>query len=362
MDGMDYDPMVMDGEPEQPQVTISAVWRPEFIAADSTRVDFALSRTNLSFANSIRRIIQAEVPTIAIDLVEVEVNTSVLADEFIAHRLGLIPLNAKGVNELNYSRDCDCEQYCEQCSVTLTLHARCTSDEIMKVYARDLIVDGRHASQVGTPVINDPEGMGCLIAKLRKDQELKLTCIAKKGIAKEHAKWMPTSAVGFEYDPHNKLHHLDLWYENNTDPQKEWPKSKYAEWEDPPQDGEPFNYDAVPDRFYFEVETSGSMEPDQIVQGGIRALQQKIGALLKGLDPKKYGGEEPAEFDGPRSPDMNMDGGTTPWQDGGYTTPYGGNMSAYGGGNTTYGGGNNTAYGGGAGAYGTTPYGQSSWQ
>jgi hypothetical protein len=26
MDGMDYDPMVMDGEPEQPQVKISAVW------------------------------------------------------------------------------------------------------------------------------------------------------------------------------------------------------------------------------------------------------------------------------------------------------------------------------------------------
>lgn len=25
MDGMDYDPMVMDGESEQPQVTISAV-------------------------------------------------------------------------------------------------------------------------------------------------------------------------------------------------------------------------------------------------------------------------------------------------------------------------------------------------
>jgi DNA-directed RNA polymerase II subunit RPB3 len=105
----------------------------------------------------------------------------------------------------------------------------------------------------------------------------------------------------------------------------------------------------VPNRFYFEVETSGSMEPDQIVQGGIRALQQKIGALLKGLDPKKYGGEE-ADFDGPRSPDMNMDGGTTPWQDGGYTTPYGG--------------GNNTAYGGAgnATAYGMTPYGQSSWQ
>lgn len=133
------------------------------------------------------------------------------------------------------------------------------------------------------------------------------------------------------------------------------PKSKYAEWEDPPQEGEPFNYDAVPNRFYFEVETSGSLEPDQIVQGSIRVLQQKIGALLKSLDPKKYGGDE-ADFDGPRSPDMNMDGGTTPWQEGGgYTTPYGG-------GNTTSYGGNATAYGGNATAYGTTPYGQGTWQ
>lgn len=190
--------------------------------ADKTHVDFELSRTNVAFANSLRRIIQAEVPTIAIDLVEIEKNTSVLADEFIAHRLGLIPLDCKGVAELNYSRDCDCEQYCEQCSVTLTLNARCQSDEIMKVYASDLVVDGRHSSSVGKPMIMDPEGLGCLIAKLRRDQELRLTCIAKKGIAKEHAKWMPTSAVGFEYDPHNKLHHIDLWFENDTDPAKEW--------------------------------------------------------------------------------------------------------------------------------------------
>lgn len=92
------------------------------------------------------------------------------------------------------------------------------------------------------------------------------------------------------------------------------------------------------------------------MQSGIRVLQQKIGGLLKGLDPRKYGGDEAAggEFDGPRSPDMNMEGGTTPWQDGGYTTPYGGgNNMAYGGGNTAYGGG---------GGYGTTPYGQSAWQ
>jgi DNA-directed RNA polymerase II subunit RPB3 len=161
------------------------------------------------------------VPTLAIDLVEIEGNTSVLADEFIAHRLGLIPLNSKDVEGLLYTRDCECEQYCDACSVRLSLHAKCTTDDIMKVYARDLVIDSSRKSPVlGNPVITDSDGLGSLICKLRQGQELKLSCIAKKGIAKEHAKWMPTSAVGFEYDPHNRLRQLDLWYEQ--DPQKEW--------------------------------------------------------------------------------------------------------------------------------------------
>jgi DNA-directed RNA polymerase II subunit RPB3 len=157
----------------------------------------------------------------AIDTVEIETNNSVLADEFICHRLGLIPLVSKNIDEVNYTRDCDCESYCDQCSVILTLHARCTGDEIMKVYARDLVVDNARPNQfVGNPVITDPEGLGTIICKLRKDQEIRMKCIAKKGIAKEHAKWAPTSAVGFEYDPHNKLRHMDLWFEK--DPLKEW--------------------------------------------------------------------------------------------------------------------------------------------
>jgi DNA-directed RNA polymerase II subunit RPB3 len=189
--------------------------------ASKSKVDFDMTRADLSFANSIRRVIQAEVPTLAIDIVEIEANTSVLADEFIAHRLGLIPLVSKDVDALSYSRDCDCEQACDNCSVRLTLSAKCTGDEIMKVYARDLVIDSSRRSPVlGNPVIVDPDGHGPLIAKLRQGQELRLACIAKKGIAKEHAKWMPTSAVGFEYDPHNKLHHLDLWYEQ--DAETEW--------------------------------------------------------------------------------------------------------------------------------------------
>lgn len=164
----------------------------------------------------------AEIPTIAIDLVEIEENTSVLADEFIAHRLGLIPLTVNNsIDRLLYSRDCDCENYCEQCSVKLTLHVSCTTNEVVSVYSRDLIpVAERIDQSLGNPVIRDPEKTGVLIAKLGRGQELKLDCICKKGIAKEHAKWMATTAVGFEYDPHNKLHHIDLWYEK--DPKLEW--------------------------------------------------------------------------------------------------------------------------------------------
>jgi DNA-directed RNA polymerase II subunit RPB3 len=184
-------------------------------------VNFELSNVDLSFANSLRRVIQAEVPTVAIDLVEFHINSSVLADEFIAHRLGLIPLDSRNVSQMANARECFCDNHCHKCSVTLTLHAKCTTDEVMKVYARDLLVGSeRPNSYIGNPMLMDPDKLGPLLCKLRKGQELKIECIAKKGIAKEHAKWMATSAVGFEYDPHNKLHHMDMWYE--TSAEEEW--------------------------------------------------------------------------------------------------------------------------------------------
>lgn len=63
----------------------------------------------------------------AIDLVEIKENTSALHDEFIAHRLGLIPLTSDIVDQFNMSDNCtNCNSMCDKCSVTYKLHAVCS--------------------------------------------------------------------------------------------------------------------------------------------------------------------------------------------------------------------------------------------
>jgi DNA-directed RNA polymerase II subunit RPB3 len=66
--------------------------RVKMLRVSKYSVHFELYNTDLAIANSLRRIMIAEVPTMAIDLIELRENTSALHDEFIAHRLGLIPL------------------------------------------------------------------------------------------------------------------------------------------------------------------------------------------------------------------------------------------------------------------------------
>lgn len=296
----------LGGGGEGPQITIRQL--------RSDGVDFVLSNADLALANSLRRVIIAEVPTLAIDLVEIYINTTVLADEFIAHRLGMIPLDSTNIDErLLYTRDCDCDQYCERCSVTLSLNAKCTLENgTMEVFSRDFV--NEHPDGLGPPINEDEKEKGILICKLRKGQELRLKCIAKKGIAKEHSKWAPVSAVGFEYDPWNKLRHTDYWFED--DPVAEWPKSQNAQWEEQPREGEPFDYNATPNRYYFDVETTGSLAPNEIVVQGIKYLQEKVATVIRDLKQTDR-------------PPGAMNGWTNGVQDGGWQTPYGAPPNGY---------------------------------
>ncbi len=86
----------MSHKARQPQI--------EILELKDDYMTFILSKTDTSVANALRRIMISEVPTMAIDLVEIENNTSVLNDEFIAHRLGLIPLKSSKVEKFFYTR------------------------------------------------------------------------------------------------------------------------------------------------------------------------------------------------------------------------------------------------------------------
>jgi DNA-directed RNA polymerase II subunit RPB3 len=94
------------------------------------------------------------------------------------------------------------------------------------------------------------------------------------------------------------------------------------------------------------VESIGNLEPDAIIQQGIKVLQQKLATVIQDLTESdaQTNGINGGGYDAPRSPDVGMNG--QPWQEQGYTTPYGngGNASAWGAGAAT--------------PYGATPYGQ----
>lgn len=58
----------------------------------SERIEFDLIGVDASIANAIRRVLIAEVPTVAIEHVYIFNNTSIIQDEVLAHRLGLVPI------------------------------------------------------------------------------------------------------------------------------------------------------------------------------------------------------------------------------------------------------------------------------
>ncbi|CAN4121973.1 unnamed protein product [Withania somnifera] len=273
---------------------------------------FELRDTDSSIANALRRIMIAEVPTIAIDLVEIEVNSSVLNDEFISHRLGLIPLTSERAMSMRFSRDCDAcdgDGQCEYCSVEFYLRVKCLSDQTLDVTSKDLLSSDHTVVPVdysdASSGFDNSTNKGIIIVKLRRGQELRLRAIARKGIGKDHAKWSPAATVTFMYEPEiyiNEDMMESLTLEEKKELVESSPTKVFAIDPENKQviviDPEAYTYDdevlkkaeamgkpglveihAKEDSFIFTVETTGAVKASQLVLNAIEVLKQKLDAV-----------------------------------------------------------------------------------
>lgn len=80
------------------------------------------------------------------------------------------------------------------------------------------------------------------------------------------------AGVCFEYDPDNIMRHT-LFPKPD-----EWPKSEHTELDDDQFEGN-FNWEAKPNKFFMNVESSGALKPENIVLMGVKVLKNKLSNL-----------------------------------------------------------------------------------
>lgn len=106
----------------------------EILKLDDEEIIFDLVGVEPPLANALRRIMIAEIPTMAIEKVNMWQNTSIIPDENLAHRMGLIPIKADprlfSFHEKNQNLGEDEEeQYTEEDSLRFKLHVKCTKKD-----------------------------------------------------------------------------------------------------------------------------------------------------------------------------------------------------------------------------------------
>jgi len=143
-------------------------------------VTFTVKGINTAMANAIRRAIITNVPIAAIEKVTIDKNSSALADEILAHRLGLIPFKTDIKNFVD---------------TVVSLDVINDSDELKTIYTQDL----KSSNPDIVPVYDNMP-----IVKLSKGQQIKLEATVELGKGREHVKWQGGLA-SYEIDEENKF-------------------------------------------------------------------------------------------------------------------------------------------------------------
>lgn len=169
----------------------------EIVEKTPFSITLRLRGVSLHLVNAIRRVIMAEVPTMGVDYVVFTQNSSVFYDEYIAHRLAMIPLTSDHALE-KYLPPEECAEagekgvFSEDCFVKLELEAEALGPEPVVVYSGQL----RSSDPDVKPVFDNIP-----VVKLVGDQKIRLEAYARLGRGKEHIKWSPVSIAAHKYVP-----------------------------------------------------------------------------------------------------------------------------------------------------------------
>lgn len=158
--------------------------RTKVIEDTGNSVTLQLDGLDRSYANAIRRFCISEVPSMAIDDVVILENSSVLYDETLAHRLGMVPIKTD-LERYVLPEKCDCGSPlgCHKCRVLFVLDAT-GKEKVTVVNSGDLVSEDRDVRPVSETIP---------LVKLAQGQTVKLEAYARLGRAKEHAKWQPAT-------------------------------------------------------------------------------------------------------------------------------------------------------------------------
>ncbi|HOT07811.1 MAG: DNA-directed RNA polymerase subunit D [Methanosaeta sp. PtaB.Bin039] len=161
----------------------------ELLELKENRVRFLLKGVSAAFANGIRRAALAEVPNLAIDEIALYDNTSVLFDEQLALRLGLVPITAEDPSVFSLPEECQCGGAgCPGCRLDFMV----TVEGPGMVYSRDI----KFTDPSVRPVVDTIP-----LVVLGEGEKVVIEGYATLGVARSHAKWNAGTLCGYKNLP-----------------------------------------------------------------------------------------------------------------------------------------------------------------